>query len=98
MKSDRVESQKLATFLEIGQTLAGTYGLKSAMSRVLDTLGAHQGMIRSVVMLLDSDTDDLRIVASFGLDESGARKIKYRIGEWLTGSLGQTGKAITVPQ
>ena len=98
MKSDRAESQKLATFLEIGQTLAGTYGLKSAMSRVLETLGAHHGMIRSVVMLLDGDTEELQIVASFGLDESGARRIRYRIGEGITGRVVQTGKPIVVPQ
>src|SRR3989442_13573054 len=78
--------------------LAGTYSLKSALARVLETLGQDHGMIRSVVMLLDADTEELRVEASYGLDEGGARGIKYRIGEGITGRGVQTGKAIVVPQ
>src|SRR5215813_1635449 len=94
----REEARKLATFHEIGQMLAGTYGLKGAMPRVLETLGRHHGMIRSVVVLLDNDSQDLRIAASYGLDESGAHRIKYRIGEGITGRVVQSGKPIVVPQ
>ena len=96
--ADREESRKLATFLGIGQMLAGTYSLKSALARVLETLGHDHGMVRSVVMLLDADTEELRVEASYGLDEGGARRIKYRIGEGITGRVVQTGKPIVVPQ
>ena len=89
--TDREESRKLATFLGIGQMLAGTYSLKSALARVLETLGQDHGMVRSVVMLLDADTEELRVEASYGLDEGGARRIKYRIGEGITGRVVQTG-------
>ncbi|PYS64233.1 MAG: sigma-54-dependent Fis family transcriptional regulator, partial [Acidobacteria bacterium] len=78
--------------------LAGTYSLKSALARVLETLGQDHGMVRSVVMLLDADTEELRVEASYGLDEGGARRIKYRIGEGITGRVVQTGKPIVVPQ
>ena len=98
MTPEQAEARKLATFLETGQTLAGTFELKDAMSRVLETLGRHHGMIRGVVMLLDPDTNELRIVASHGLDEEGARRVKYRIGEGITGRVAQTGKPIVVPQ
>src|SRR5437870_4396899 len=94
----QAEAGKLATFLETGQILAGTFELKEAMSRVLATLGRHHGMIRGAVMLLDQDTDDLRVVASHGMDEDGARRVKYRIGEGITGRVAQTGKPIVVPQ
>jgi Nif-specific regulatory protein len=96
--ADRDESRKLATFLGIGQMLAGTHSLKSALARVLETLGRDHGMVRSVVMLLDADTEELRVEASYGLDEGGARQIKYRIGEGITGRVVQTGKPIVVPQ
>ena len=78
--------------------LAGTHSLKSALARVLETLGHDHGMVRSVVMLLDVDTEELRVEASYGLDEGGARQIKYRIGEGITGRVVQTGKPIVVPQ
>ena len=98
MKPTKEEARKLATFLETGQTLAGTYGLKAAISRVLETLGRHHGVMRGVVMLLDHDTSELGIIASHGLDESRVRRIKYRIGEGITGRVVETGKPIVVPQ
>ncbi|MCM3905331.1 MAG: sigma 54-interacting transcriptional regulator [Pyrinomonadaceae bacterium] len=98
MSSEQEETQRLATILETGQMLAGTFELKDAMSRVLAMLGRHHGMMRGVVMLLDLDTNELRVVASHGLDEDGARRVKYQIGEGITGRVAQTGKSIVVPQ
>ena len=98
MTPQQAEARKLATFLETGQTLAGTFELKEAMSRVLAILDRHHGMIRGSVMLLAEDTNELRIVASHGLDEDGARRVRYQIGEGITGRVVQTGKPIVVPQ
>jgi len=85
MKPEPAEARKLETFLETGQTLAGTYGLKGAISRVLETLGRHHGVMRGIVMLIDTDPGELRAVAAHGLDEAGVHRIKYRIGEGITG-------------
>src|SRR6185295_16654421 len=98
MTPQQAEARKLATFLETGQTLAGTFELKEAISRVLRILDRHHGMIRGFVMLLAEDTNELRIVASHGLDEDGARRVKYQIGEGITGRVVQTGKPVIVPQ
>jgi Nif-specific regulatory protein len=98
MTPEQKEARKLATFLETGQILAGTFELKNAMSRVLETLGHHHGMARGVVTLIDQDTNDLHIVASHGLDQNGARRVKYRVGEGITGRVVETGKPVVVPQ
>ena len=98
MTPEQAEARKLATFLETGQVLAGTFELKEAMSRVLAMLARHHKMIRGAVMLLDQDTNGLRVFASHGLDEDGARSVKYQMGEGITGRVAQTGKAIVVPQ
>jgi Nif-specific regulatory protein len=95
---EQAEARKLATFLEIGQALAGPLKLKEAMARVLATLARHHGMMRGSVMLFDPDTNELHIVASHGLDEGGARRVRYQIGEGITGRVAQTGKPIVVPQ
>jgi Nif-specific regulatory protein len=86
------------TFLEVGQTLAGTYQLTEAMSRVLETLVRHHGMVYGVVTLLDQETKQLGIVASQGLDQDNARRVRYRAGEGITGRVLQTGKPVVVPQ
>jgi Nif-specific regulatory protein len=98
MNPEQSEARKLATFLEVGQTLAGNFKLKDAMSRVLETLGRHHGAARSFMMLFDQDTAELRIVASHGLDEGEARRLKYRAGEGITGRVFQSGKPVVVPQ
>src|SRR5436305_15105527 len=98
MTAEQAEARKLATILEIGQTLAGTFKLKDAMSRVLETLVRHHNALRGVVLLPDEDTGELRIVASHGIDEETARRVKYRAGEGITGRGFQTGKAVVVPQ
>jgi Nif-specific regulatory protein len=98
MTPAQAEARKLATFLETGQTLAGTLELKRAMSRVLENLGRHHGTIRSAVTLFDNETGELEIVASHGLDESKTRRVTYSVGEGITGRVVQTGKPIVVPQ
>ncbi|HKC66436.1 MAG TPA: sigma 54-interacting transcriptional regulator, partial [Pyrinomonadaceae bacterium] len=98
MTAEQAEARKLATIMEVGQTLAGTFKLKDAMSRVLETLGRHHSILRGVVLLSDEDTNELRVVASHGLDEEVARRVKYRAGEGITGRVFQTGKLVVVPQ
>src|ERR1051325_10727009 len=98
MTPEQTEARKLATFLETGQMLAGTFELKEALSRILSVLDHHHRMIRGSVMLLAEDTNELRIVASHGLDEDDARRVKYKIGEGITGRVAETGKPVVVPQ
>jgi Nif-specific regulatory protein len=92
------EARRLATFVEAGQSLAGAGNLKDSLFRVLDTLSRHHGVLRGVIMLLDRDINELSIVASHGLDEENARRVRYRIGEGITGRVFQARKPIVVPQ
>src|SRR5262245_28621765 len=98
MTANDSEARNLTTFLQTGQTLAGTLDLNRALARVLETLGRHHGMVRSFVSLLDPETNELRIVASNGLDEAATRRVSYKIGEGITGRVVQSGKPIVVPQ
>lgn len=98
MTVEQIEARKLATLLEVGQTLSSTRDVKSALDRVLETLGQHHGMMRGVVMLLELDTQELRIKSFHGLSETAARQISYRLGEGITGRVAQSGKPIVVPQ
>ena len=98
MKQMQTEERELATLLEIGQTLARTHQLKDGLANALETLGRHHGMIRGAIMLVDTDTNDLHIEASHGINESEARRVKYRSGEGITGRVFQSGKPIVVPQ
>jgi Nif-specific regulatory protein len=68
---ERREVRKLGTLLEISRLLADTSNLKTAFAASLETLGRHHGMFRSFVMLLDRESEKIRIEASYGLVQSG---------------------------
>src|SRR5262245_27824065 len=82
---ERAELRKLASLLEIGQPLADTHKLKVALGEALETLGHHHGMVRSFVMLLEDDADQLHTEAAFGLDGDKVRRVSYRVGEGIVG-------------
>jgi Nif-specific regulatory protein len=95
---ERREVRKLATLVELGRILADTAGLKVALGRVLETLGRHHGMVRSFVMLLDSESQKIRIEATYGLNVDAARRVTYRVGEGVIGRVVESGKPVVVPQ
>ena len=77
------EARRLSTLLEVSQALSGTLNIKSAFHRVLEILGKHHGAVRSLIVLLDEDTHDLRVEAADGLAKSDM-KIRYDIGDRVT--------------
>jgi len=95
---ERREVRKLSTLVEIARVLADEAILKVGFARALETLGRHHGIVRSFVMLLDADSEKLRLEATFGLDEDVARRVTYRLGEGVVGRVAQTGKPVVVPQ
>src|SRR4030095_6290466 len=90
--------RKLATLVEIARILADESILKVGFARALETLGRHHGIVRSFVMLLDVDSEKLRIEATYGLEEDFARRVTYRLGEGVVGRVAQSGKSVVVPQ
>jgi Nif-specific regulatory protein len=98
VKTKSPPQRHLTTLLEIGKTLAGIQGLKSAIGDVLALLDRYHGMLRGVVMLRDAETDELRVIASHGISDHLARQISYRVGDGITGRVAQSGKPIVVPQ
>jgi Nif-specific regulatory protein len=90
------EIRKLTSLLEISQALAGIHNLKSALHRVLDILEQHHGTSRSAVTLLNEETGELYIEAATGISAS-AWKVRYKIGEGITGRVVGSGKHVVVP-
>jgi Nif-specific regulatory protein len=91
------EVRKLSTLLEASQALSATLDLKEGLRRVLDILGRHHGAIRSTVVLLSEDTGDVEVEASAGAVTPGKR-VRYKIGEGITGRVVESGKPIVVPR
>jgi Nif-specific regulatory protein len=91
------EVRKLSTLLEASQALSATLDMREGLQRVLEILGRHHGAIRSTVVLLNQESGDVELEASAGAVTAGKR-VRYRLGEGITGKVVQTGKPIVVPR
>ena len=98
LSRERREVRKLGTLLEISRLLADTSNLKTAFAATLETLGRHHGIFRGFVMLRDSESDKIRIEASYGLNQDSTHRVTYRVGEGVIGRVVQSGKPVVVPQ
>jgi Nif-specific regulatory protein len=91
------EIRKLSTLLDASQALSGTLDLKAALHRVLEILGRHHGAVRSTIVLQNPDTHHLQVEAADGLIKRDA-KVRYEIGEGITGRVVQSGRPVVVPR
>ena len=91
------EIRKLTTLVEISQALSGTLDQKAALHRVLEILENHHGFVSSAVTLLRPESREIYIEAASGLTQEG-RRVRYRLGEGITGRVVESGKPVVVPQ
>lgn len=91
------EVRNLSTLLEASKALSTTLDLEVGLQRVLEILGRHHGAIRSTVVLLNEQTGEVELQASAGAIQPGKR-VRYALGEGITGQVVATGKPIVVPR
>jgi len=90
--------RELETLYKISQILAaGTYR-KQALADVVDILEKDLGLNRGTITLLAPDGNEIRIEVAHSFPEERSRKVRYRVGEGVTGRVMQTGKAMIVPK
>ncbi len=90
--------RQLEGLLQVSQTLGSTPDLRTGLARVLDFLHESHGAVASQVCLHMETGGDLVVEAAKGPKAAAARKVRYRVGEGITGRVAQTGKPIVVPQ
>jgi Nif-specific regulatory protein len=96
---DHGEPRKLATLLDISQALSGTLNLRQSLHRVLEILGRAHPLARGSIVLLDEDTNELRVEAAEGYGPASPRiGTRYKIGEGVTGRAVESGRPIVVPR
>jgi Nif-specific regulatory protein len=98
LSRERREVRKLTTLAEVARLISDTTHLKSTLPRILELLARHHGVVRGFIMLVDEDSDAIRIEATYGLNEDSARRVRYRIGEGVIGRVVQSGKPVAVPK
>jgi Nif-specific regulatory protein len=88
--------RKLATLLEVSQTLAGSLSLQTGLYGVLEVLERRCGAGRGAVTLIEDASGHLVVEAALGYPRSAGR-VRYRVGEGITGRVAQRGTPEVVP-
>lgn len=96
-EANSAEVRKLSTLLEASQALSVTPSLQQGLQRVLEILGRLHGALRSTAVLVNEDSGDVEFEASAGAIKPG-RRVRYRMGEGITGRVVETGEPIVVPK
>jgi Nif-specific regulatory protein len=90
--------RELEALYKMSQVLAAGSLQKQTLAEVLDTLDTELGMRRGTVTLLAPDGNEIHIELAHNLPEEESRKVRYQIGEGITGRVMETGKPMVVPR
>lgn len=88
-------SDEIPVLQEISSALVRERNVRALLQKVLGILERRMGMLRGTITLLEGD--ELVIEASSGLDDEERALGRYRLGEGVTGRVGQTGRSEVVP-
>jgi len=78
------------------QVLAAGSGQQETLLEILKILEFELGMIRGTVMLVSPDGSELAIAAATNVGDEVRDKVRYRVGEGITGEVLRTGQSIIV--
>lgn len=91
------EIQELAALNEISKAFSSSLSLEKMVEKMMAILHEQFGMERGTLTLLDPDTNELSIEVAHGLDASVMERVRYKIGEGITGKVVASGEPIVVP-
>ena len=90
--------EEITLFYEISQALNEHLELKKSLYKVLDILSSSLDMGRGTVSILNPLRNEISIEVAHSLSPSTIERVKYKLGEGITGRVIQTGKALAIPK
>jgi len=90
--------RELRLLYEVSRRLDESLDLQVVLPPVLDALARFMDMNYGTLTILHRDTGQIMIEAAHGLTPAQAKRVRYRIGEGVTGRVIQTGEPIVIPR
>ncbi|MCX7886293.1 MAG: sigma 54-interacting transcriptional regulator [Verrucomicrobiae bacterium] len=91
-------ARELQLLYEISRRLDESIDMQQVVPSVLEALARHTNMNYGTITLLHRDTGQIMIEAAHGLQPAQARRVRYRVGEGVTGRVIQTGEPLIIPR
>src|SRR5664280_1050199 len=88
---------ELTMLLELSEALGSPLNLRASFARALEILETDLKAVFGMITALDAATAELKVEAVTGRHGVAAEKLRYRLGEGITGRVVKTGKPIAVP-
>ncbi|MCU0584890.1 MAG: sigma 54-interacting transcriptional regulator [Desulfobacterales bacterium] len=93
---ERIE--EISLLYEISTALNEHLDLKRSLYKVLDILSSAMHMVRGTITLLDPLRNEINIEVAHGISRSAIERVRYKLGEGVTGQVIETGKAVAIPR
>lgn len=90
--------EQITLFYEISSALNESLTLKKSLYNVLDILANSMNMMRGTIAILNPHDNEISIEVAHGLTKSAMEKGKYKVGEGVTGTVIESGKAVAIPK
>ena len=94
----RDEVEELALLYRISQMLDENYDIRNGIDNILINVAKHIGATHCTLTLLNNQTGEIQVNASYGLSSKQKKLGRYLSGEGITGQVVSTGKPIIVPK
>jgi Nif-specific regulatory protein len=90
--------EEVTMLYEITKALNAHLILKKSLYEVLDILSNSMNMVRGTITILNPMRNEIRIEVAHGLTRNAMERVKYRLGEGITGRVIETGEAVSIPK
>ena len=90
--------EEVTLLYEITKALNEHLTLKKSLYKVLDILSSSMNMVRGTITILNPLRNEINIEVAHGLDHKAMQRVKYKLGEGITGKVIETGKPVAIPK
>lgn len=97
-KSAPAHVRELELLFQVSRVLDESLDLRDVVNPVLEALARHMNMQYGTLTLLNRQTGEILIEAAHGLTAQQQRRVRYRLGEGVTGTVVLTGRPAIIPR
>ncbi len=90
--------EEVTMLYEITKALNAHLVLKKSLYKVLDILSNSMNMVRGTITILNPMRNEISIEVAHGLTRNAMERVKYKLGEGITGRVIEAGEAVSIPK
>ena len=90
--------EEVTLLYDISKALHQQLDLKKSLYKVLEILSSSMQMVRGTITILDLLRDEIHIEVAHGISRRAVERVRYKVGEGITGRVIETGKPVAIPK